>query len=79
MIRVLLVDDHTAFRQPLAREPDISVVGQAGTLAAARRLLEGIDVAIVDLDLPDGNGLELVREVRAPNPHGVRRRWHTLC
>ncbi len=60
MIRVLLVDDHTSFRQPLAfmmdREADLSVVGQAGSLAEARRQVRDIDVAVVDLDLPDGSG-----------------------
>ena len=72
MIRVLLVDDHTAFRQPLAfmlgREPDIEVVGQAGTLAEARRHLEGVDVAVVDLDLGDGSGLDLIPRFRETNP-----------
>ncbi len=71
MIRVLLVDDHTAFRKPLAyileREPDLSVVAQAGSLAEARRSLEAADVAIVDLHLPDGHGSELVRELRERN------------
>ena len=71
IIRVLLVDDHAAFREPLAfmlaREPDIVVVGQAGTVAGARPLLDGIDLAIFDLDLPDGTGVDLVRALRARN------------
>src|SRR5438128_10652145 len=75
MIRVLLVDDHASFRQPLAfllaREPDIAVVGQAGSLAEARRILEGVEVAVVDLGLPDGPGVELVHELRAANPLGA--------
>jgi DNA-binding NarL/FixJ family response regulator len=75
VIRVVLVDDHASFREPLAfmmgREPDIAVAGQAGTLAEARGLLQGVDVAVIDLALPDGNGLELVRELRAANPHGT--------
>ena len=75
MIRILLVDDHASFRQPLAfmmeQEPDFTVVAQAGTLAEARRSLEGVDVAVVDLDLPDGNGVDLVRELRRANPHGM--------
>jgi RNA polymerase sigma factor (sigma-70 family) len=74
VIRVLLVDDHSAFRQPLAfmlnREPDISIVGQAAMLAEARTMLSGIDVAVVDLDLPDGNGVDLVRDLRQASPHG---------
>ena len=67
MIRVLLVDDHASFRQPLAfmlaREPDLTVVGQAGTLAEARGLLHGVDVALIDLALPDGNGMHLIKEL----------------
>ena len=75
MIRVLLVDDHASFRQPLAfmmeREPDFTVVAQAGSLAEARGVLQGVDIAIVDLDLPDGNGVDLVRELRAADPPGM--------
>ena len=75
MIRLLLVDDHASFRELLAlrleREPDVVVVGDAGSLAAARTLLstlaDGIDVALVDLDLPDGSGTELIRELRVAN------------
>ncbi|HEU4793334.1 MAG TPA: response regulator transcription factor [Nitrolancea sp.] len=74
MIRILLVDDHASFRQPLAfmlnREPDFTVVAQAGSLDEARGLLnEEIDVAVVDLVLPDGNGATLVRDLRAANSH----------
>ncbi len=72
MIRVLLVDDHAAFRQPLAfmldREPDIVVVGQAGSIAEARLLLGSVDVVLLDLDLPDGNGVELIKELHAAGP-----------
>jgi two-component system, NarL family, nitrate/nitrite response regulator NarL len=75
MIRVLLVDDHAAFREPLSfmfdREPEFVVVGQAGSLAEAREILDGADVAVVDLDLPDGNGAELIGELRAANPQGM--------
>lgn len=53
------------------REPEFTVVGQAGSLAEARRMLEGVDVAVVDLDLPDGNGIELIGELRAANPQGL--------
>ncbi len=75
MIRVLLVEDHTAIRQPMAfmldREPDLAVVGQAATLAEARGLLEGVDLAILDLDLPDGSGLSLIPALHRVNPNAV--------
>jgi DNA-binding NarL/FixJ family response regulator len=75
MIRVLLVDDHVSFRQPLAfmfeREADLTVVGQAGSLEEARAMLNDIDVAVVDLNLPDGNGLDVIGELRAVNPSAM--------
>ena len=75
MNRVLLVDDHSAFREPLAfmfdREPEFEVVAQAGSVSEARRVLENIDLAVVDLKLPDGDGTELISELRAANPHGA--------
>jgi two-component system, NarL family, nitrate/nitrite response regulator NarL len=69
-IRVLLVEDHASFRQALAfmleREPGFEVAGQVGSLAEARQLngevLDNVEVAIVDLALPDGDGLELIEE-----------------
>ena len=70
--RVLLVEDHTVFRQALrlalGHEPGIEVVGDAGTLAAARELLAlgPVDVAVVDIDLPDGSGIDLIRNVIKP-------------
>jgi RNA polymerase sigma factor (sigma-70 family) len=71
-IRVVLVDDHLAFRQPLAfilmREPDITITGQAGSVAEARPLLSEADIALIDLDLPDGEGIDLIEELRAINP-----------
>jgi DNA-binding NarL/FixJ family response regulator len=73
--RVLLVDDHATFREPLAfmfeREPEFEVVAQAGSLAEARRVLEGVDLAVVDLDLLDGDGSALIGELRAANPSGM--------
>jgi DNA-binding NarL/FixJ family response regulator/signal transduction histidine kinase len=70
--RVLLVDDHVTVREAIAegfdREPDLKVVGQAGSLAEARRMLTEVDVAIIDLALPDGYGGDLIRELREVNP-----------
>jgi DNA-binding NarL/FixJ family response regulator len=76
VIRVLLVDDHAAFREPLSfmfdREAEFEVVGQAGSLAEARKMLElGVDVAVVDLDLPDGDGAELIGELHRANPQAM--------
>jgi DNA-binding NarL/FixJ family response regulator len=67
--RIMLVEDHAAFRQSLAallgREPDLEVVAQAGSLAQARQMLDTpLDVAVLDLSLPDGDGRELIGELR---------------
>ena len=73
--RIMLVDDHATFREPLAfmfnREPDFEVVAQAGSVAEARQNLGGIDLAVVDLDLPDGDGTDLIGALRAVNPRGI--------
>jgi DNA-binding NarL/FixJ family response regulator len=72
MIRVLLVDDRSDFRQTFARllerQPDLEVVAAAGSLAEGRTMLEGVDVALIDRGLPDGDGLKLIGELRAANP-----------
>src|SRR5215212_2035961 len=72
-VRVMLVEDHIAFREALAfvlaHEPDLEVVAQAGSLAEAREMLEERpDVAVIDLALPDGDGSELFGELRRSNP-----------
>lgn len=72
----MLVEDHASFRQALAfmfeREKEFVVTGQAGSLAEAHAFLrgtrDGIDVAVVDLGLPDGDGFELIEELASrPN------------
>ena len=70
--RVMLVEDDAAFRQSLAaflsQEPDLEVVAQAGSLAEARQMLNTpLDVAVLDLSLPDGDGRELIGELRQRN------------
>ncbi len=75
MKRVLLVEDHSSFRRALAifleRETDLEVVGEAGSVAEGRRFARdgtGFDVAVVDLGLPDGDGVDLVRDLRRERP-----------
>jgi two-component system response regulator DevR len=68
-LRVFLVDDHEVVRSGLRglleMEPDIEVVGEAGTAeeALARIPPTRPDVAVLDVRLPDGNGIEVCREV----------------
>ena len=73
--RIMLVEDHATFREPLAfmfnREPDFEVVAQAGSVAEARQNLGGIDLAVVDLDLPDGDGTDVIGALCAVNPRGI--------
>jgi len=71
-VRVLLVEDQATVREAIVAEfqpeTDFEVVGQAGSVAEARELLARADVALLDLGLPDGSGLELIPELRAANP-----------
>jgi DNA-binding NarL/FixJ family response regulator len=76
MLRVLVVDDRVDFRQAFAAvldaQPDLEVVAQAGSLAEARHMLEGgVDVALLDRHLPDGDGLKLMWPLREAN-HNAR-------
>jgi len=71
----LLVEDHASFRQTLAfvfdREAEFEVVAQAGSLAEARQVIDGLeaDLGVMDLSLPDGEGIELIKDLREANPH----------
>ncbi|MFI7229695.1 response regulator [Nonomuraea angiospora] len=74
MIRVFLLDDHEVVRRGVAAlldsEDDIEVIGEAGTAesAIARILALKPDVAVLDVRLPDGNGVDVCREVRSRMP-----------
>lgn len=72
----MLVEDHVSFRQALAfmfeREPEFEVVGQVGSVGEVRELPDGllrdVEVAVVDLALPDGDGLELIEDLSSNEP-----------
>lgn len=73
-IEVFLVDDHEIFRRGiralLVSEPDIDVVGEAETASAALARMPALrpDVAILDVRLPDGDGISVCREIRSGLP-----------
>ncbi len=69
-IRVMIVEDHADFRELmevlLGRQPDIDLLAQAGSIAEAREQAARfeLDVAILDLGLPDGSGADLIDDLR---------------
>jgi len=73
-IRILLADDHRLFRESLrmalTKEPDLEIVGEASsgaeTLALVAQLLP--DVLLLDIALPDSNGIEVARRLRHQCP-----------
>lgn len=77
MKRILLVDDHPIMRHGLAQliqmEPGLEVCGQAGSAIDGLEAIQKLkpDVAVIDLTLPDKNGLELLKDVHAMMP-GVK-------
>ena len=78
-IRIMILDDHDTFRDPLAfmldREPDLTVVARPRSLSEASGILEdaefAVDVALVDLNLPDGSGADLIKELRDSRPRAT--------
>lgn len=73
-IRVFLLDDHEIVRRGLAEllgfEDDLEVVGEAGTVSEAITRIAAArpDVAVLDVRLPDGSGVEVCRDVRSSLP-----------
>ncbi|WP_091504298.1 response regulator [Amycolatopsis sacchari] len=74
MIKVFLVDDHEVVRRGVAdlleADPGLTVVGEAATAAQALARIPALrpDLALLDVRLPDGNGVELCRELRSKLP-----------
>jgi two-component system response regulator DevR len=74
MIRVFLLDDHEVVRRGLVAllesAGDIEVVGESGSAQEAARRIPSFrpDVAVLDARLPDGNGIDVCRDVRSADP-----------
>src|SRR5215831_9863570 len=73
-IRVFLLDDHevirAGLRDLLAAEPDMEVVGEAATVRSAESQVPQlrVDVAVLDVRLPDGSGVEVCRTLKSASP-----------
>ncbi|MBP2450605.1 hypoxia response regulator transcription factor DosR/DevR [Mycolicibacterium lutetiense] len=74
MIRLFLVDDHEVVRRGLidllSADPELDVIGEADSVAQALARVPALnpDVAVLDVRLPDGNGIELCRELLSRMP-----------
>src|SRR5215211_4610526 len=74
-IRVFLLDDHEVVRQGvmalLETQPDLTVVGEASTSAEALARVPALrpDVAVLDVRLPDGDGVQVCRQLRSQLPN----------
>ena len=74
VVTVFLVDDHEVVRRGVAEllneEEDLDVIGQASSVSEALARIPALrpDVAVLDIRLPDGNGVELCRELRSRLP-----------
>jgi two-component system catabolic regulation response regulator CreB len=85
-MRILLVEDNAEFRQIFAHALELAAeqLGvtfvESGSMSEARARLQegGLDAALIDVTLPDGNGLDLVREINDGVTDGVTDRIPTL-
>jgi DNA-binding NarL/FixJ family response regulator len=83
--RVVIVDDHPAVRAALAlrigRQPDLMVCGEAADMTEALRLIADTrpDVAVVDISLTTGNGIDLVKQIKDQSDHVRILVWSTHC
>jgi two-component system, NarL family, response regulator DevR len=74
VIRVFLLDDHEVVRRGIAdlltQDGDIEIVGESGSAVEAVHRIPALhpDVAVLDARLPDGNGIDVCRDVRAVDP-----------
>ena len=80
-IRILLADDHAVvrqgFRMILAGQPDMEIVGEAGNGRAAVELAEKLlpDVIVMDVPMPELNGIEATRRLQTSTPHSRVLAW----
>jgi len=80
-IQVLIVDDHPAVREGLAvriaNEPDMQVCGEAADVTEALELVEALspDVTVVDISLKTGDGIDLIKRIRARNHSALLLVW----
>jgi DNA-binding NarL/FixJ family response regulator len=82
-VRILIVDDHPAVREALtirlSREPDLEVCGEAADVTEALRVFDATDpdVAVIDISLKGGDGIDLIKRIKARNDSARLLVWST--